>query len=86
MYCGVGRRLDLDPTLLWLWCRLAAAAPIRPLVRELPYTAGVALKQTNKKSVNICVYIHTQVRICIYIVGKEKVNWIYFFVVASLPK
>ena len=29
---------------LWLWCRLAAAAPIRPLTWELPYGAGVALK------------------------------------------
>ena len=26
--CGVGRRRDLDPTLLWLWCRLAATALI----------------------------------------------------------
>ena len=24
--CGVGRRHSLDPALLWLWCRLAAAA------------------------------------------------------------
>ena len=29
--CGVGRRLGSDPTLLWLWCRLAAVALIRPL-------------------------------------------------------
>ena len=34
-----------DPTLLWLWCRLAAAAPIRPLAWELPYTTNVAQKQ-----------------------------------------
>ena len=25
---GVGRRCGSDPTLLWLWCRLAATAPI----------------------------------------------------------
>ena len=30
--------------LLWQWCRLAAAAPIRPLAWELPYAMGVALK------------------------------------------
>ena len=30
--------------LLWLWHRLAAAAPIPPLAWELPYAAGVALK------------------------------------------
>ena len=26
--CGVGCRRGLDPVLLWLWCRLAATAPI----------------------------------------------------------
>ena len=26
--CGVGCRLGLDLALLWLWCRLAAVAPI----------------------------------------------------------
>ena len=26
--CGVGRRLSLDPALLWLWCRPAATALI----------------------------------------------------------
>ena len=44
MSCGVGRRCNLDPALLWLWGRLAAAAPIRPLARELPYAAREALK------------------------------------------
>ena len=34
-----------DPTLLWLWCRLVAVAPIQLLVRELPYAVGVALKR-----------------------------------------
>ena len=33
------------PVLLWLWCRLAAAALIQPLAWELPYAAGVALKR-----------------------------------------
>jgi len=31
--------------LLWLWCRLAAAALIRPIAWEPPYAAGVALKR-----------------------------------------
>ena len=44
MTCGVGRRSGSDPTLLWLWCRLVAMAPIRPLAWELPYTAGAALE------------------------------------------
>ena len=29
MGCGVGCRLGLDPAFLWLWCKLAAIAPIR---------------------------------------------------------
>ena len=55
MSCGVGCRRGSDPALLWLWCRLAATAPIRPLAGGPPYAAGIALektktkKQTNKK-------------------------------------
>ena len=40
MSCGVGHRLGLDPTWLWLWCRPAAAALIQPLAWELPYATG----------------------------------------------
>ena len=35
--------------LLWLWCRLAATAPIRPLAREFPYATGLILKKKAKK-------------------------------------
>ena len=35
--------------LLWLWCRLAAAALICPLAWELAYAAGVAMKSKIKK-------------------------------------
>ena len=38
-----------DPVLLWLWRRLAATAPIRPLAWELSYVAGVALKRQKRK-------------------------------------
>ena len=31
--------------LLWLWCRPAAIAPIRPLAWEPPYATGAALKR-----------------------------------------
>ena len=34
--------------LLWLWCRLPAAALIRPLAWELPYATGAALKEKKK--------------------------------------
>ena len=51
MSCGVGCRRGSDPALLWLWHRLAATGPIRPLAWELPYAAGVTLKRqkTRKK-------------------------------------
>jgi len=49
MNSGVGCRHSLDTVLLGLWSRPAAVAPIRPLARELPYAAGVALKSQRKK-------------------------------------
>ena len=39
--CGVGHRCGSDLVLQWLWHRLAAIAPIRPLTWELPHAAGV---------------------------------------------
>ena len=44
-----------DPALLWLWCRPAATAPIRPRGWEPPCAMSAGLqrqkdkKQTNKK-------------------------------------
>ena len=38
--CGIGCRCDLDPELLWLWCRPVAT----PL-----YAKGAALKSVKKK-------------------------------------
>ena len=37
-----------DLVLLWLWCRLAATALIRPLAWEPPYATGAALKGKKK--------------------------------------
>ena len=51
MSCGVGHRCGSDPALLWLWCRLAATAPIRPIAWELPYANGMALRRHLKKKV-----------------------------------
>ena len=45
-----------DPVLPRLWCKPAAAAPIRPLVRELPYVAGVAIKE--KIYIHVYIYIN----------------------------
>ena len=40
-----GRRGGSDPSLPWLWRRLATAAPIRPLAWEPPYAVGAVLKR-----------------------------------------
>ena len=45
MSSGVGHRGSLDPALLWLWWRPAAAALIQPLAWERPYAAGAAVKK-----------------------------------------
>ena len=45
--CDVGHRRGLDPALLWLWLRPAAAALLRPLAWELLY-AAFAKKQKKK--------------------------------------
>ena len=49
MSCGVGHRRGLDPELLWLWRRPAAAAPIQPLAWKLPYATDVFLKSKKIK-------------------------------------
>ena len=50
MSCGVGCRCGWDSVLLWLWCRLAAATPIRPLAWELIYATGEALQRQKIES------------------------------------
>jgi len=47
--CGVSRRCGSDLAWLWLWRRLAATAPIRPLAWEAPYAVGAALKDKKTK-------------------------------------
>ena len=41
----VGHRRGLDLALLWLWRRLAATTPIRPLAWEPTYAVRVALEK-----------------------------------------
>ena len=53
MSCGVGHRRISDLTLLWLWGRLEAVAPTRPLAWEPPYTVGMALKSQKTKKIKI---------------------------------
>ena len=42
-----------DPALLWLWCRLVAAAPIRPLAWEPPYATMCSPQKKDN------IYIHS---------------------------
>ena len=49
MSCGVDSSRGLDPELLWLWCRLAAAAPIGPLAWEPPYAAGATQEMAKRQ-------------------------------------
>ena len=54
MSCGIGGRHCSDPAWLWLWCRSAAVAQIRPLTWEPPYAMDAALKtQTNEDSISL---------------------------------
>ena len=46
MSCGVVRS---NPALLWLWCRLAAVAPIGPLAWKPLCAVGAALQRQKKK-------------------------------------
>ena len=47
-------------SLLWLWRKLAAAALICPLDWELPFAAGIALK--NKRTKNKYIHIYLEAR------------------------
>ena len=49
MSCGVGHRRGSNPEVLWLWHRLAATAPIRPLAWEPPYASGEPIKKEKRK-------------------------------------
>ena len=47
--CSKGHSCVLDPALLWLWCRPAAAALVQPQTWELPYAVECGLKKEKNK-------------------------------------
>ena len=73
MSWDVGHRGSSDPALLWLWHRLAAAAPIRPLSWEPPCAAGAALNRQKDKKNEIS---RTQTVIMIVLVWSIIVDWL----------
>ena len=69
MSCGVGQRLGSDPAFLWLWCRLAATDPIRPLAWEPPHAAGAAQRNgKNKKDKKLKIKNNLKNK-------KEQMSW-----------
>ena len=74
MNCDIDHRCSLDLVLLWLWCRLAAAALIGPLAWELPYAAGAALKGQKKREKCLCIYSHIYVNMYTATLENRKEN------------
>ena len=74
--CGAGRRCSLDPALLRLWCRLAAAALIRSLAWELPYASDAALKKKTTKKEFIGDFIKEQFPLYMMFVKYLHVHFI----------
>ena len=81
MSCAVGHRHNSDPKLLWLWCRPAATALIRPLAWEPPRAAGTALekakRQKKKRKKRSCI-AHGNV--------EKQENWVWGYVSRPILK
>ena len=78
---GLRIRHSSNLLLLWLWCRPAAVAPIRPLPWEPPYAAGAALKGQSsffKKS--------SEVLFLLFILLKSESHWALPGYCSSLPQ
>ena len=48
--------------LLWLWCRLAAVAPVQPLAWELAYAVNMALKSKDNRQPEAKVDVISEVK------------------------
>ena len=73
----VGHRHGSNPMLQWLWCRLAATAPIRLLTWESPYAAGVALKYLKKRPIFSvsCTLCYFKVLFHVLIYERGSIPW-----------
>ena len=79
MCYGVGHRCHLDPTLLWLQCRLAAGAQIWPLAWESPYGMSMALKRKKNLDRN-WVQLSSELKEDIRILKNvSRCAWVFVF-------
>ena len=72
MSCGVGRRFDSDPALLWLWRRPLATAPIRPPDWEPPQAVGVAPKKAKRQRKRVGIKFMTLTSVSMLV--QRKIN------------
>ena len=75
MNYGVYRRCGLNLSLLWLWYRPAATAPIRPLAWEPPYAVDVAVEKAKRPKKKKNCANHTVQTYCKAIVIKTVWCW-----------
>lgn len=77
---GVVHRCSSHPALVWMWCRPGSVAPICPLVWELPYAAGSALKK-EKLAHSFCVcYVLFIILLCLlFVIYYVIVLFIIFY-------
>ena len=75
MSCGVGHRHGSDLALLWLWHRLAAAAPIRPLAWELPYATSAALEKNQKPKTKQTGNGYEGHKLYLYMIVSSLLKW-----------
>ena len=72
MSCGIGCRRGSDLALLWLWHRLVATAPVRPLAWEPPYVTGAAQEIAKRQKKTKTKTKNTKTTLKIVIKPQEK--------------
>ena len=70
----MGRRCGSDPTLLWLWHRLAATTWIRPLAWEPPYAMGMALERAKRQKKKLKILKIKNKKIGVPVVAQQLTN------------
>ena len=84
---SIGCKCGSDLALLWLWYRLAAAAPIQPLAWELPYGTGVVLKTNKNKQKTkiklIIIYIKKHSTLIYRLNDVQQTSHIYSFCITE---